>query len=265
MSPPAFESLLFDVRDGIARVQINRPGSLNSVDEPTARELRIAATRCAEDPRVRVVLLSGVGTSFCSGGDLKAFHAQAESLPTYIHEMATEFHIAISRFARMDAPVVAVVQGVAAGAGMSLVCAADLVLAAEGSWFTMSYSGVGLTPDGSSSYFLPRLVGLRRALDLMVTNRVLHAAEALEWGIVNEVVPDAELHERAEAFAAGLARGPARSFAGIKKLLHEGWNESLESQMQREAQAVAQAAHSKDAREGIAAFVGKRPPEFCGE
>ncbi len=262
MSRQGSESLKFEVRDGIARVRLNRPHCLNSLDEPMFRELQRAATRCATDPDVRVVLLTGAGTSFCSGADLKVFHAQGDALRAYVTDMATEFHVAISRFARMDAVVVAAVQGAAAGAGMSLACAADLVIAAEGARFSMAYSGVGLTPDGSSSYFLPRLVGFRRALELMVSNRELNAAEALAWGIVTEVVPDAELVARAESVAAGLAAGPARSYAGIKKLLHEGWRESLESQMEREVRTIADVTHTADAREGIAAFVEKRPPKF---
>ena len=264
MSTPTFETLNFEVRDGIARLELNRPAGLNSIDELMFREFRAAATWCDDNPRVRVVLLSGAGKAFCSGADLKVFHA-ADSLSDYIKEMATEFHIAISRFARMPAPVIAVVHGAAAGAGMSLVCACDLVIAADSAWFTMSYSGVGLSPDGSSTYFLPRLVGLRRAQDLLMTNRVLTAAQAYDWGIVTEVVPDEELLARADALAGRLAAGPARALAGIKQLLHEGWNESLESQMDREVRTITGVAHTKDAREGIAAFVGKRPPEFCGD
>jgi 2-(1,2-epoxy-1,2-dihydrophenyl)acetyl-CoA isomerase len=147
---------------------------------------------------------------------------------------------------------------------MSIALSADLVVAAESARFTMAYTAQGLTPDGSSTYFLPRLVGFRRAMELMTTNRVLSAAEALDWGIVNEVVPDAEVMARAEALAASLAAGPGLAFAGVKKLLHAGWTESLESQMERETRTITGIAHSKDAHEGIAAFVAKRPANFCG-
>jgi 2-(1,2-epoxy-1,2-dihydrophenyl)acetyl-CoA isomerase len=147
---------------------------------------------------------------------------------------------------------------------MSIALSADLVVAAESARFTMAYTAQGLTPDGSSTYFLPRLVGFRRAMELMTTNRVLSAAEALDWGIVNEVVPDAEVMARAEALAASLAAGPGLAFAGVKKLLHAGWTESLESQMERETRTITGIAHTKDAHEGIAAFVAKRPATFCG-
>lgn len=270
MSTPGYSSLRFEVADGIARVRLNRPDDLNTMDLTLCREMRDVAIRCAEDPDVRVVLLSAAGAAFSSGADLRVFRENADTLPAYISEMATEFHIAVSRFARMDAPVIAVVQGVAAGGGMSLVLSADLVLAADSAWFTMAYSSVALTPDGSSSYFLPRLVGFRRAMELMVTNRVLDATEAMEWGMVNEVVPAAELDKRADALAADIAAGPARCYAGIKKLLHTGWNETLESQMAREVRVIAGVAGTEDTREGIAAFLDKREPrfssgEFCGD
>jgi 2-(1,2-epoxy-1,2-dihydrophenyl)acetyl-CoA isomerase len=259
-----FQYLRFDVRDGVARLQINRPASLNSINKQSTSELRAVAGRCADDPSIRVVLMSGAGPGFSSGGDMKAFHAQGEALPEYVQEMATEFHVAMSRFARMDALVIAAVHGAIAGGGMSMALSADLVIAAQSAWFTMAYTAQGLTPDGSSTYFLPRLVGFRRAMELMTTNRVLTAAEAMEWGIVNEVVPDSELTDRAEALAAQLAAGPALAFAGVKKLLHAGWTETLESQMERETRTITGIAHSHDAHEGIDAFVSKRPAKFSG-
>jgi len=259
-----FSTLHFDVRDGIARVKLNRPESLNSFDRQGTGELRAVTGRCADDPSVRVVILSGAGAAFSSGGDMKAFHAQGNGLSGYVQEMASEFHVAMSRFARMDALVIAAVHGVAAGGGLSLAMAADLIVAAESARFTMAYTAQGLTPDGSSTYFLPRLVGFRRALELLTTNRVLSAAEALDWGLVNEVVPDGELTDRVEALAAQLAAGPALAFAGVKKLLHAGWTETLESQMERETRTITGIAHSHDAQEGIAAFVAKRPAKFSG-
>lgn len=259
-----FQYLRLDVRDGIARVQLNRPESLNSINREMTAELRAVTGRCADDPSVRVVLLSGAGTAFSSGGDMKAFSAHDDALSDYIQEMATEFHVSVSRFARMDAVVIAAVHGAVAGGGMSLAMAADLIVAAESARFTMAYTAQGLTPDGSSSYFLPRLVGFRRALELLTTNRVLSAAEALDWGIVNEVVPDDELTERVEALAAQLAAGPALAFAGVKKLLHAGWTDTLESQMERETRTITGIAHSHDAHEGIDAFVAKRPAKFSG-
>jgi 2-(1,2-epoxy-1,2-dihydrophenyl)acetyl-CoA isomerase len=178
--------------------------------------------------------------------------------------MTMYLHAAISRFARMRAPLVAAVNGTAAGAGFSLVCAADLVVAAESARFTMAYTRAGLTPDGSSTYFLPRLVGTRRALELMLTNRTLSAAEALEWGLVNRVVPDAELEEQATSLARSLAAGPTAAFGSVKRLVENSTRDSLESQMEHEARAIADAARSPDAREGIDAFFAKRAAKFSG-
>ena len=165
----------------------------------------------------------------------------------------------------MDAPVIAAVHGSAAGGGMSLACSADLVLAAESANFTMAYTRAGLTPDVSSTYFLARIVGLRRALELTLTNRVLSAAEACQLGIVTRVVPDAALRSEVDSARRRLRRpGPTAAFGATKRLLHAGWTATLETQMELEARAIADVARGPDAREGIAAFVAKRPPRFIG-
>jgi 2-(1,2-epoxy-1,2-dihydrophenyl)acetyl-CoA isomerase len=164
----------------------------------------------------------------------------------------------------MNAPVIAAVQGAAAGAGMSLACAADIVVAADTAKFTMAYTRAGLVPDGSSTYFLPRIVGLRRALDLALTSRVLTAAEAESLGIATRVVPEAGLLETALAIATELARGATQALGATKRLLHAGWTGTLETQMELETRAIADVARTGDAREGIAAFAAKRQPSFRG-
>jgi 2-(1,2-epoxy-1,2-dihydrophenyl)acetyl-CoA isomerase len=160
--------------------------------------------------------------------------------------------------------VIAAVNGSAGGAGMSLCLFADLVLAAESAKFTLAYTRAGLSPDGGSTYFLPRIIGVRRALELALTNRVLTAKEALDWGIVTRVVPDAELQAEAQTLAKQLAAGATRAFGAAKRLLHHSSSESLETQMELEAQAIADQARTRDAREGIAAFIAKRPASFRG-
>lgn len=255
--------LRFEVSGEVARLTINRPPA-NALDGVLARELRYAALRCDEDPGIRAVLLSGAGSTFCSGGDVKFFAESAEGLPSLLKELTTDFHAAVSRFTRMDAPVVAAVHGHAAGAGMSLVCAADLVIAADTALFTLAYGRIGLTPDGSSTYFLPRLIGLRRTMELALTNRTLSATEALDWGIVTRVVPEAELLETAGALAASLASGPTLAIGGAKRLYHAAWNDTLESQMELEARTIADMARTADGKEGVAAFVAKRRPKFLG-
>ena len=260
-----YRTLGYELQDHVARITLNRPDAGNALDGEMGHELMHAAIRCSEDRAVRAVLLSGAGRMFCVGGDLKSFAAQGERLSAHLKELAGMLHMAISRFVRMDAPLVVAVNGAAGGGGMSFVLAADLVLAAESAKFTMAYTRAGLSPDGGSTFFLPRIVGVRRALELALTNRVLTAREAQEWGLVTRVVPDAALAAEAQALAAQLAAGATRAFGAAKRLLHHSSSESLETQMELEAQAIAERSRGADAREGIAAFIAKRAPRFGGE
>jgi 2-(1,2-epoxy-1,2-dihydrophenyl)acetyl-CoA isomerase len=260
-----YSTLLFDVRDHVARITLNRPDAANALNVELSKDMMQASLRCSEDPSIRAVIITGTGRMFCAGGDLKSFAAQGENLPYHLKEVTTYLHAAVSRFTRMDAPVIAAVNGTAAGAGMSLACSCDFVLAAESARFTMAYTRAGLTPDGSSTYFLPRIVGLKRALELTLTNRLLSAQEACEWGIVTRVVPDANLMAEAEALAGQLASSATGALGAAKRLLHSGWNETLETQMELEAQAIATRAHTADGREGINAFLEKRAPKFTGK
>ena len=259
-----YRALKFDLRGNVAHLTLNRPEAANSLNTDLAQDLMHAAIHCDEDPEVRAVVITGAGRMFCAGGDLKSFAGQGGQLPHHLKEVTTYFHAAVSRLARMDPPVVAAVNGFAAGAGMSLACACDMVIAGESSRFTMGYTRAGLTPDGSSSYFLPRIVGLKRALELTLTNRTLSAQEALEWGIVTRVVPDAELLGTAEALATELAAGATKALGGAKRLMYGGWTETLETQMENESQAIAAMARTTDGHEGIDAFVNKRTPSFRG-
>jgi 2-(1,2-epoxy-1,2-dihydrophenyl)acetyl-CoA isomerase len=258
------DTLLYEVKDHVARITFNRPDAANALNMEMGRDLMHASIRASEDPAVRAVILTGAGKMFSGGGDLKSFAAQEDRLPAHLKEVALYLHAAISRFVRMDAPVIAAVNGSAGGAGMSLCLFADLVLAAESAKFTLAYTRAGLSPDGGSTYFLPRIIGVRRALELALTNRVLTAKEALDWGIVTKVVPDAELQAEAQTLAKQLAAGATRAFGAAKRLLHHSSSESLETQMELEAQAIADQARTRDAREGIAAFIAKRPASFRG-
>lgn len=260
-----FSALLFEVRDHVAHITLNRPQAANTLNVEMGMDLMRAALRCEEDRSVRSVLLSGSGAAFCAGGDLKAFHAHLDGLPAHIKEVVTYLHTALSHLTRMNAPVVTAVHGFAAGAGLSLACASDLVVAGESARFTMAYTRAGLTPDGSATHFLPRMVGLNRALDLALTNRTLSAREAMEWGIVSRVVPDAEVHAQAEELAKQLAAGPTRAFGNVKRLMRTGWTETLETQMAYEADSIAEMTRLADGREGVTAFVEKRAPHFTGE
>jgi 2-(1,2-epoxy-1,2-dihydrophenyl)acetyl-CoA isomerase len=261
----SFETLLFDVEGQVARLTLNRPDSGNAMNATMMRELRDVAIRCDEDPGIRAVIVSGAGKMFCAGGDLRSFAAEGEGLPAYLKRITHDLHGALSRLCRMDAPVLSAVRGFAAGAGFSLACAADVVIAAESARFTVAYTGVGLSPDGGCSFFLPRLIGLRRAQELMLTRRVLAASEALEWNLVTRVVPDDALEAESSELAAQLAAGPTRAFGSVKRLLLRSSGDHLESQMEQEARCIADAARSADGREGIAAFLEKRPADFAGE
>lgn len=259
-----YRNLRFDVADGVATIVLDRPEAANAIDLALGRELMQVAIRCDADPGVRAVLLTGAGKMFCVGGDLKAFASCGDALPSVLKELTTYLHAATSRFARMTAPLVVAVNGTAAGAGFSLAVSGDLVVMAESAVLAMAYTAAGLSPDGSSTYFLPRLVGLRRAQELMLTNRRLSSAEALAWGLVNRVVPDAELSRAATDLAVQLAQGATRAFGVVKRLLASSFQESLETQMELEARGIAAMAGSADGREGIEAFLAKRAAKFTG-
>jgi 2-(1,2-epoxy-1,2-dihydrophenyl)acetyl-CoA isomerase len=260
----AYETLLFEKKDGLAHITLNRPEAANALNLQMGRELMQVAIACDEDPSVRAVLMDASGRMFCAGGDLASFADAGDAMGGLLKELTTYLHAGISRFARMRAPLVTAVGGAAAGAGFSMVCAADLVVCGESAKFTMAYTGAGLSPDGSSSYYLPRLIGARRTLELMLLNRRLSAAEALEWGIVNEVVADDALAERALALATQLAHGPTEAYATAKKLVLASATESLETQMELEARGIAAMTHTADAQEGIQAFFDKRKATFTG-
>jgi 2-(1,2-epoxy-1,2-dihydrophenyl)acetyl-CoA isomerase len=251
--------------DGVATLTLNRPEVFNALDLALGRDLFHGVLELDDDPAVRAVVLTGAGKAFCAGGDVKGFADNLDRIGALIKELTTYLHGAISRLSRSDKPVVMAINGVAAGGGMSLALAGDLVLAAESARFTMAYSKIAATPDGSSSYYLPRLVGLRRAMELYFTNRALSAREAQEWGLVTRVVPDAELAAAAQSVARELAQGPTKAFGGAKRLFHQSTWESLETQMELEAQAIAASGRTEDFRAGVTAFANKQPvPPFKG-
>ena len=258
------ETIVASVDKGIARLILNRPDAGNSINSKMAVELREVAVRWRYDPDVRAVIISGTGKLFCGGGDLTEF-AASDGAPQLLASVTTDFHAAISMISSMDAPVVAAVNGSAGGAGMSLMAVADLAIASDRSKFTMGYTKAGLVPDGGSSFYLGRVIGLRRAMELILTNRVLNADEALAWGLVNRVVPHDSVMAEAEALATDLAAGPTRTFGAAKRLVIKGADSALAEAMERESTTMAQIASTVDAHEGMEAFVGRRPPLFSGQ
>jgi 2-(1,2-epoxy-1,2-dihydrophenyl)acetyl-CoA isomerase len=250
-----------DTRGAVALVTLNRPDSGNTLNLQMAMDLLAAAMTCARNSAVRAVVLSGAGRNFCFGGDLRAMAARDMAADDYIRELTTYLHAAISHFVRMDAPVIAAVNGTAAGAGVGLVAMADLAVCGRSARFNLAYTKAGLTPDAGTSFLLPRTVGVKRAMELLLLNRTLPAAEAHEWGLVNEVVPDEQLLARALELAETLAQGASGAFGATKRLLAHALG-AFEAHMVLESETIASHAVSAEGSEGIGAFLEKRTPTF---
>lgn len=257
--------VLLDITDGIARIRLNRPEASNAVDADLLRELHGAVLRVHADPTVRVAVLSGEGRNFCAGGDVKTFLGKGEELPDYLREATAWLQLATAALIQLKAPVIAQVQGFAAGgAGFGFVCAADLVVAAEGSRFFSGAVRVGMAPDGGTTVTLARIVGLRRALDILLTNPTLSATEARDLGIVSRVVPDDELASAVDALAADLAAQPPLGLAATKRLVWDGLGSAVAERMPEEARVVSELSGTADSLEALAAVVERRPGVYEG-
>lgn len=259
-----YKTIIFEIKGQAAFITLNRPEAFNALNLAVCKELMHAANRCDESPDIRAVVLTGAGKAFSAGGDLKFFAGLGAQLSAVLKEMTAYFHAAVSRLARMDKPLITAVNGLAAGAGMSFAIIGDIIYAAEGASFTAAYTAAGLSPDGAMSYLLPRMIGLSRSRELILTNRRLKASEALDWGLVNRVVPDGDLLSEVALLAKSFAEGPTRSFGMAKRLLNESFSTTLETQMEHEARGIAELAKTSDGVEGINAFAGKRRPLFSG-
>lgn len=262
--PTAYEALRFDIAGGVARIVLDRGDGMNAISHTLARELMEVAAYCDGHPEVRAVLLLGAGRNFCVGGDLKSFAAAGDDLYEHLKERTTFFSAAMSRLARGRAPVVAAVHGFVVGGGLVLGSIADIVLAARSATFSVGFTRLGLTPDGGTTYLLPRLVGLRRALELTLTNRVIGAEEALAAGLITRIVEDDRLEAEATAAAQALAQGPTLAFGAARGLLRGAFEQSFETQLELENRAIAEASRTVDGREGLAAFLERRRAAFRG-
>ncbi|WP_257232531.1 enoyl-CoA hydratase/isomerase family protein [Streptomyces sp. Rer75] len=255
-------SVGIEMDDGLARLTLRRGEAGNAIDLDMARGLLDAARTCAAE-RVRAVLLTGEGKSFCVGGDLGEFsRLSGAALEKHLTAVTDALHDALRTFAASDAPMVAAVQGAVAGAGLGLAASADVTLAADTASFTAAYTGIGYSPDAGVSWFLPRLVGPKRALDLLLTNRRITGAEAADIGLVSRVVAPARLTAEAARTAEALRRGPTAAFGATRRLVAAGLTADLGPHLDREARAIAAAAASDAGQEGVAAFLGKRAPDF---
>ncbi|QDL38508.1 enoyl-CoA hydratase/isomerase family protein [Rhodoferax sediminis] len=254
----------FEVRQRVACLTLNRPASGNAITASLARALLDAALEISGRRDVGTVLLSGTGRMFCAGGDIHAFADAAGGLDHAIHEIVTSLHMAQSIFARMSAPLVVAVNGAAAGGGFSLAIGADFTLAAESASFRTAYTAIGLSGDAGITYTLPRLIGLRRARELLLTNRTLSASEALAWGLIDRVCPDADLAKAAQDFAGELAAGAPLASAACKNLLLDSFGASWEQQLASEAQWMTSLARTQDVQQAVVSFLEKRRPSFVG-
>lgn len=262
------EELLVEVRDRIAWVTLNRPQALNALNDPMRQALIEGFEALEEDDGVRCVVLRGAGEHFMAGGDIKGFHQRLGDGPEALHDHFAcgipRLHRAIAALRRMPKPVLASVQGATAGFGLSLMMAADLAIAAEDAFFTLAYCRIGTSPDGGGSYHLPRIVGVRKAMEIALLGDRFDAATAARLGLVNFLVPRADLAAETERLARRLAEGPTLALAGAKQLINQSLDSDLATQLDAEAESFARCAASADFAEGITAFVEKRQAAFRG-
>jgi 2-(1,2-epoxy-1,2-dihydrophenyl)acetyl-CoA isomerase len=260
------DPVLLRIEGAVATITLNRPKVLNALDATMVDGLAAAIERVGSAPEVRVVVLAGAGAGFMAGGDIRGFkdvmHLPPAEKRVYFERFIHRVHPTIIAMRRLPVPIIARVHGAVAGIGMSLMLACDLAIAAEDAIFTLAYCHLGTSPDGGSTYFLPRHVGSKKAMEIALLGDRFDAATALHLGLINTVVPAAELDGRTTALAARLARGPAAALAATKRLLNQSGGSTIETQLQAEAENFAACAATPDFAEGVAAFIAKRPAQF---
>ena len=260
-----YETVNLDVVDGAARIELNRPDTMNAWNKQFGQDLLAAVQRCAEDDEVRAVLVTGLGRGFSSGADLKAgFDPTPEGHPDVKTALHGTYHPIMTTIRRMPKPVVAAVNGPAVGIGCSLALCSDLIIAAESSYLLLAFVNIGLVPDGGSSLYIPARAGFTRAAEMALLGERIPAQQAYEWNLINRVVPDAELAERADELVRKLASGPTRSYAGTKRQLNQWLFTKMDEQLELEADIQQEMAASGDFVEGVTAFVQKRTAQFSG-
>jgi 2-(1,2-epoxy-1,2-dihydrophenyl)acetyl-CoA isomerase len=266
---PQFETVELAVSDGVARVLLNRPAALNAWNRQLGLDLLASVEYVAQAPDVRVVVVGGAGRAFSSGADLRDMtgreHDATPSGRPDVYRILTErYHPIIAGIRTMPKPVIAAVQGPAVGIGLSLALCCDLIVAAESAYFLLAFVNIGLVPDGGSSLFVPSRIGIARAAEMAMLGERITSEQALQWGLINRVVPDDRLDEEAATLAARLAAGPTGTFDGIKRQLNKWQFSRMEEQLEFEAQIQREMAESDDFIEGVSAFIEKRQPRFSG-
>ena len=258
------EFILFSQQDGIGRIRLNRPASYNSFNRKMAFELQDVLAQCAGNPEIRVVCISGEGKAFCAGQDLVEV-STPELHPGFKAILDEHYAPIIRAITHMEKPVVAAVNGVAAGAGANIALACDIVLARESAQFIQAFSGIGLIPDSGGTWFLPRLIGLQKAMALTMLGDRVPAKEAESMGMIYKALPDEEFEEKVSQMLEKLAGMPTYGLALTKKALYLGMQHGLEEQLKTETQLQILASESDDYHEGVAAFLQKRKPQFTGK
>jgi 2-(1,2-epoxy-1,2-dihydrophenyl)acetyl-CoA isomerase len=259
-----YESFKLQIGDGIAHVTFNQPERGNPMDLRFNTELSRIASQCDEDPSVRCVLIDGAGKYFGVGADLKTMNRDRQALQIFIKNATVGLHSALSRFARMNAPVIVSVHSLAVGGFVAMCAAADFCIAARSARFYAAYTGIGLLPDGGGTTFIPRRVGIRRAAEFFMRNQTWSADEALGYGLISHVAEDATLNDEAWALARELAAGPTAAFGEIKNLLLSTWSQPIEAQMEQEARAMTRVTRTEDGWNGICEVAARRKPTFFG-
>ncbi len=260
-----FETINFEIIENIAIIRLNRQNSYNSLNAKMAKELLEISYECDTNKKIRAIILTGEGDrAFCAGGDLKSFY-ETGNVAKHLKMVTHDLHGAITKFSRMNSPLIVAVNGVAAGAGLSFVGFADLAIAKSSATFVSAYTKAGLTPDGSSSYYLPRIIGIRKYLELVMTNKVLSSEEALSWGLLNYIYDDKYFWNETVKLADNLSKGPTLAYGKTKRLIHNSLNSTLETQMELETKMISESAETSDAQNGIQAFLKKEKPKFEGK
>ncbi len=251
--------------NGVASIRLNRPETSNGLNVETLKALHDAVLTCHADPEVKVVVLTGAGRNFCAGGDVKTFESKGAKLPDYLREATAWLQLATSALIQLRVPVVTAVQGFAAGGGgLGLVCASDIVVAAQSAKFFSGAVRVGMAPDGGSSVTLAQLVGLRQALRILLTNPTITADEAVGIGLITEVVADEDLQTRVQTIATELSAMPTRALSATKRLVWSGVGASIEERLPEESRTVSELSGTEDALEGLRAVIERRPAKFTG-
>ena len=258
------KTVILEKNNAIATVTLNRPDNANTINLDLVKDLYSAFKECHHDEAIRAVIFTAKGAMFSGGGDLGSFVKETDNLGPFITDMTTYFHLAVTLMHRMEKPIVVAINGTAAGGGLSLALSGDIIISVDSAKFSAAYTAAGLSPDGSMTYIMPRLIGLKKTKELMITNRRFTANEAFDMGLVDQVVKQEDLEKTAMDMAINLSKGATKAYGAVKTLLADTFSASLESHLEQEARPLNIRAQGHDGKEGVKAFIEKRKPNFKG-